>query len=43
MLHDPAERNRWGRNAQRHVHGNFLVFDQLASWMRLMGQTLSME
>ncbi len=41
MLHDPAERNRWGRNAQRHVHGNFLVFEQLASWMRLLGQTLS--
>jgi trehalose synthase len=40
MLRDEGERNRWGRNAQRHVHGHFLVFGQLTSWMRLLDRAL---
>jgi len=40
MLADVAKRRTWARNAQRHVHANFLVFAQLASWLRLLGETL---
>ena len=34
MLSDPAVRDAWGRNAQRHVHERFLVFTQLGEWLR---------
>ena len=40
MLHAAAARRGWARNAQRHVHANFLVFAQLASWLRLFGRLL---
>ncbi len=38
MLADADERNRWGRNAQRHVHERFLIFSQLREWMRIFAQ-----
>ncbi len=34
MLADPAARDAWGRNAQRHVHERFLIFTQLGEWLR---------
>jgi trehalose synthase len=40
MLGDAAARRGWARNAQRHVHGHFLVFAQLAAWMRLLDGVL---
>jgi len=36
MLADPRQRERWGANGQRRVHEHFLVFAQLASWVRLL-------
>ncbi|MDT8436245.1 MAG: glycosyltransferase, partial [Gemmatimonadota bacterium] len=35
-----AHRNRdlWGRNAQRRVHSEFLVFRQVSEWLRLLGR-----
>jgi len=35
MLSDHEARDRWGRNAQRHVHQRFLIFRQLFSWLEL--------
>jgi trehalose synthase len=40
MLHDATARRVWARNAQRHVHANFLVFAQLGSWLRLLDRAL---
>jgi trehalose synthase len=36
MLNDPANRDRWGRSAQRRVHNNFLIFTQLRHWLNLL-------
>ena len=36
MLQDPHARHSWGRNAQRRVHEMFLVFQQVASWLRVL-------
>lgn len=36
MLQDPDTRHLWGRNAQRRVHETFLVFKQVASWLRVL-------
>jgi trehalose synthase len=36
MLQSPNTRHAWGRNAQRRVHENFLVFEQVASWLRVL-------
>ncbi|MDH3319914.1 MAG: glycosyltransferase, partial [Betaproteobacteria bacterium] len=36
MLQDPDTRHLWGRNAQRRVHEMFLVFQQVASWLRVL-------
>ena len=36
MLQDPDTRHLWGRNAQRRVHEMFLVFKQVASWLRVL-------
>ena len=36
MLQDPATRHLWGRNAQRRVHESFLVFRQVAAWLRVL-------
>jgi trehalose synthase len=41
MLREVERRRTWARNAQRHVHANFLVFSQLRSWLRLLAQTLA--
>lgn len=35
-LQDPDTRHLRGRNAQRRVHGMFLVFEQVASWLRVL-------
>jgi trehalose synthase len=40
MLRDAAARQGWARNAQRHVHANFLVFAQLRAWLRLLDRAL---
>ena len=35
----PSEhRELWGRNAQRRVNDEFLIFPQLRQWIRLLGQ-----
>jgi trehalose synthase len=34
MLSDPAARERWGRSAQKNVYERFLVFVQVAKWLR---------
>ncbi len=34
MLSDPAEREVWGRSAQRRVHDRFLVFAQVREWLQ---------
>jgi trehalose synthase len=36
MLGDPRQCERWGASGQRRVHEHFLVFAQLASWIRLL-------
>jgi trehalose synthase len=36
MLGDAPARRAWARNAQRHVHANFLVFAQLRAWLRML-------
>ena len=36
MLQYPDIRHSWGRNAQRRVHEMFLVFNQVASWLRAL-------
>ncbi len=36
MLLDPHRRELWGGSGQRRVHEHFLVFSQLASWVRLL-------
>jgi trehalose synthase len=40
MLADARGRERWGRAAQRRVHDNFLIFNQLRSWGQLIDATL---
>jgi trehalose synthase len=40
MLADVPQRRAWARAAQRRVHAEFLVFAQLASWLRLLGEVL---
>jgi trehalose synthase len=39
MLADVRGRMVWARNAQRRVHGHFLVFSQLRKWLRLFTRT----
>lgn len=36
MLSDTEARECWGRNAQRRVHDEFLIFSQLRSWLHLL-------
>jgi trehalose synthase len=36
MLSDPRAREEWGRNAQRHVFDEFLLFRQVARTLRLL-------
>ena len=40
LLADPVTREKWGHNAQRHCYENFLVFNQVAQWMRLLSREL---
>ncbi|HEX2252890.1 MAG TPA: glycosyltransferase [Thermoanaerobaculia bacterium] len=36
VLAHPRERATWGRNAERRAHDAFLVFTQIAQWLRLL-------
>jgi trehalose synthase len=36
MLADPARLEEWGRNAQRRVHDDFLIFTELTRWLELL-------
>jgi len=36
VLSSPAERAIWGRNAERRVLDEFLIFTQVAEWLRLL-------
>jgi trehalose synthase len=38
MLAAPGERANWGRNARRRVHDEFLVFNQVSHWLRLLAR-----
>jgi trehalose synthase len=38
MIADAESRDDWGRSAQRRVHQNFLVFNQLRAWIHLFAQ-----
>ena len=41
MLGSPARLERWGQSAQRRAHDQFLVFNQLRAWGRLLDSVLS--
>ena len=41
MLRASDERDRWGRNAQRHVHDRFLVFSQLREWLDALAEVVA--
>lgn len=43
MLADPDSRAEWGRNGQRRVHDDFLIFSQVRQWIRLLTQLVSAE
>ncbi len=38
MLSDPAARDHWARSAQRRVHQEFLVFNQVRQWLRRLAE-----
>jgi trehalose synthase len=38
MLSDPGRLEHWGRNAQRRVHNEFLIFSELRRWLQLFAQ-----
>lgn len=40
LLLEMAERERFGKNAQRKVYDKFLVFNQVAQWVRNMGEVV---
>lgn len=40
LLGDPLLRDRYARSAQRRVHDEFLVFEQVGRWLRLLAQTV---
>ncbi|MEJ2482006.1 MAG: glycosyltransferase [Gemmatimonadota bacterium] len=40
MLGEHRDRDLWGRNAQRRVHSEFLVFHQVSEWLSLFGRIL---
>lgn len=40
MLRDVASRRRWGRNAQRRVHEQFLIFTQLCAWLEVFEKVI---
>jgi trehalose synthase len=41
VLNEQAERATYGRNAQRRVHNEFLVFRQLRNWLQLLSSLVS--
>lgn len=41
MLHSPQTLETLGRNAQLRVHNEFLIFSQLARWLRLLAKVTS--
>jgi trehalose synthase len=41
MLSDPARLERWGHSAQRRAHDQFLVFDQLRTWGKVLDPMVS--
>jgi trehalose synthase len=41
MLANPAQRELYGRNAQRRVYDRFLVFTQVESWLRRLADAAS--
>ncbi|HEY0810327.1 MAG TPA: glycosyltransferase, partial [Longimicrobiales bacterium] len=36
MLADPPQLEEWGRNAQRRVHDDFLIFTELRRWLQVL-------
>ena len=40
MLGEHRNRQLWGRNGQGRVHSEYLVFNQLSSWLGLLGRLL---
>jgi trehalose synthase len=40
MLASPVQLEEWGRNAQRRVHDDFLIFTELAKWLQLWTEKL---
>jgi len=40
LLDDPHIRARYGQNAQRRVHDDFLIFSQLRRWCDLLGRLI---
>jgi len=40
MLGEHGNRDKWGLSAQRRVHSEYLVFNQVSSWLRLLGRQL---
>jgi trehalose synthase len=40
MLGEQRNRDRWGLSAQNRVHSEYLVFNQVSSWLRLLGRLL---
>ncbi len=40
MLGEHRNRDLWGLSAQRRVHSEYLVFNQVSAWLRLLGRLL---
>jgi trehalose synthase len=41
VLEDYRRRAHWAQNAQRRVHSEFLVFNQVARWLRVLTERVS--
>jgi trehalose synthase len=41
MLQNPQTLEEWGRNARLRVHNEFLIFNQLGRWLRLLTKVTS--
>ena len=39
IIADPKSRDAWGRNGQRRVQDEFLVFGQVCKWLRLLARS----
>jgi len=40
MLEDPNDREMWGRSAQRRVYDQYLIFRQVAGWIRTLSRVV---